>query len=217
MASRLALSTASISFISVDICADEARLGYLAEARKKITEALAAPEDQGKQRMMMALLAITGDTARSQKMAEDLARRYPADTILNNVSIPLAQALVDLQHNQPAQAVAHLQIAVPYEFGASGNGGAHLDVNFLLAEAYLQLKDAAKAAAEYQKILAHRGIDPLDLSYNLSYLGLGRAYALQGNTAQAKAAYQDFFGAWKDADPDVPVSKEAKAEYAKLQ
>ena len=150
-------------------------------------------------------------------MAEDLARRYPADTILNNVSIPLAQALVDLQHIQPGQAVAHLQVAEPYEFGASSNGGAHLDVNFLLAEAYLQLKDGAKAAAEYQRILAHRGVDPLDLSYNLSHLGLGRAYALQGNTAQAKAAYQDFFGAWKDADPDVPVLKEAKAEYAKLQ
>jgi len=196
---------------------DEARLGYLAEARKKITEALAAPEDQGKQRIMMALLAITGDTTRSQKLAEELAHRYPADTVLNNVAIPIAQALVDLQHNQPAQAVAHLQVAVPYEFGASGNGGGHLDVNFVLAEAYLQLKDGANAAAEYQKILAHRGIDPLDLSYNLAHLGLGRAYALQGNTGQAKAAYQDFFGAWKDADPDVPVLKQAKAEYAKLQ
>ena len=196
---------------------DEARLGYLAEARKKIIEAQAAPEDQGKQKMMMALFAITGDTPRSQKIAEDLAHRFPTDTLLNNVYIPMAQALADLQHNQPAQAIAHLQVAVPYEFGASGNGGAHLDVNFVLGEAFLQLKDGANAAAEYQKILAHRGIDPLDLSYNLSHLGLGRAYALQGNTAQAKAAYQDFFGAWKDADSDVPVLKEAKAEYAKLQ
>jgi hypothetical protein len=79
------------------------------------------------------------------------------------------------------------------------------------------LKDGAKAAAEYQKILAHRGIDPLDVAYNLSHLGLGKAYALQGNTAQARTAYQDFFAAWKDADPDIPLLKEAKAEYAKLQ
>jgi eukaryotic-like serine/threonine-protein kinase len=192
---------------------DEARLGYLAEARKKISDALGASQDRDTQSAVMGLLAITGDATRSQKMAEELAHRYPTNTILNNVSIPLAQALVDLQHNQPAQAVAHLQVAVPYEFGT----GSHFSVNFALAEAFLQLKDGAKAAAEYQKILAHRGIDPIDLAYNLSHLGIGRAYALQGDTIQAKAAYQDFFGAWKDADPDIPVLREAKAEYAKLQ
>jgi eukaryotic-like serine/threonine-protein kinase len=192
---------------------DEARLGYLAEARKKITESLSASQDRDTQSTVMILLAITGDAARSQKIAEELAHSHPTDTILNNVSIPLTQALIDLQRNQPSQAVAHLQVAVPYEFGT----GSHLSVNFVLAEAFLQLKDGPKAAAEYQKILAHRGIDPIDLAYNLSYLGLGRAYALQGDTVQAKAAYQDFFGAWKDADPDIPVLKEAKAEYAKLQ
>jgi tetratricopeptide (TPR) repeat protein len=215
-AQRLGYKELSGAFLAVQGW-DEARLGYLDDTRKKITEALATPADQNTQKTVMALLAITGDAARSQKSAEDLAHRYPSDTLVNNVYLPLAQALIDLQHNQPAKAVAHLQVAVPYEFGASGNAGAHLDVNFVLAEAFLQLKDGAKGAAEYQKILAHRGIDPLDLSYNLSHLGLGRAYALQGDTAQAKAAYQDFFGAWKDADPDVPVLKEARAEYAKLQ
>jgi eukaryotic-like serine/threonine-protein kinase len=79
------------------------------------------------------------------------------------------------------------------------------------------LKDGAKAAAEYQKILDHRGTDPVNVIYNLSRLGLGRALALQGNTAAAKSAYQDFFAAWKDADPDVPVLKQAKAEYEKLK
>jgi len=79
------------------------------------------------------------------------------------------------------------------------------------------LKDGAKAAAEYQKILDHRGTDPVDVSYVLSHLGLGRAYALQGNTISAKSAYQDFFAAWKEADPDIPVLKQAKTEYAKLQ
>ena len=102
------------------------------------------------------------DAARSQKIAGDLAHRYPTGTTLNNVNIPIAQALADLQHNQPAQAVAHLEIAAPYEFGSGANASGFA-VNYLLAEAYLRLKDGAKAAAEYQKILAHHGTD-LDLS-----------------------------------------------------
>jgi eukaryotic-like serine/threonine-protein kinase len=195
---------------------DEARLGNVAEGRQKIAEALAVSQDRDTQERAMLLLALTGDAARSQKIAGDLAHRYPTATTLNNVSTPIAQALADLQHNQPAQAVAHLDIAAPYEFGSGANGSGFA-VNYLRAEAYLRLKDGAKAAAEYQKILAHHGIDPLDLSYNLSQLGLGRAYALEGNKEQARSAYQDFFAAWKDADPNVPVLKETKEEYAKLQ
>jgi predicted Zn-dependent protease len=164
----------------------------------------------------MVFLAQTGDSARSQKMAEELVRQRPTDTLLNNVWVPIAQASADLQHNQPEQAVAHLEVARPYEFG-SEPGSAHYSVNYLRAEAYLRQKDGAKAAAEYQKILDHRGTAPLDVSYNLSHLGLGRAQALQGNTAAAKSAYQDFFAAWKDADPDLPILKQAKAEYEKLK
>jgi len=130
--------------------------------------------------------------------------------------VPEEQGFSSLQHNQPAQAVERLEVARPYEFG-TGPFGAGYTINFIRAEAYLRLKDGVKAAAEYQKILDHRGTSPLDPSYNLSHLGLGRAYALQNDTAHAKAAYQDFFAAWKDADPDVPILKEAKGEYAKLQ
>jgi predicted Zn-dependent protease len=164
----------------------------------------------------MGVLARTGDTARSQKMAEELIRQNPTDTLLNKVWVPLAQATGDLQHNQPEQAVTRLEVAVPYELG-SGPGTAGYSVNFIRGEIFLRLKQGAKAAAEYQKILDHRGIDPLDVSYTLSHLGLGRAQALQGNIAAAKSAYQDFFAAWKDADPDLPVLKQAKAEYEKLQ
>jgi tetratricopeptide (TPR) repeat protein len=121
-----------------------------------------------------------------------------------------------MQQNQPAQAVTHLEIAAPYELG-SGPRSSGYTINYARGEAYRRLKDGAKAAAEFQKILAHHGIDPTDVEYNLSHLGLGRAYALQGNTAQAKAAYQDFFAVWKDADPEIPILKEAKAEYSKLQ
>src|ERR1017187_5828427 len=195
---------------------DEATLGNLTEARQHASQALSTSQDRDTREGVMVLLAQTGDGARSQKMAEELVRQYPADTILNKVWVPVAQAFTDLQHNQPAQAVAHLEVAVPYEMG-TGPGSPGYAINYVRAEAFLRLKDGAKAAAEYQKILAHRGIDPLDVAYNLSHLGLGKAYALQGNTAQARTAYQDLFAAWKDADPDIPLLKEAKAEYAKLQ
>ncbi len=194
----------------------EAELGNLTEARQKISDALALSEDRDTRRIVMVSLALTGDTARSQKIADDLVRQYPTDTLLNKVWVPVVQALTDLQHNQPAQAVARLEAATPYELGSEPDS-AHYLVNYMRGQAFLRLKEGAKAAAEFQKILDHRGIDPLDVSYNLSHLGLGRAQALQGNTTAAKSAYQDFFAALKDADPDLPVLKQAKAEYEKLQ
>ena len=194
----------------------EEELGNLAEARKKIADALAVSQDRDTQTYVMQLLALTGDTARSQKIAEERVRQDPTDTLLNKVFVPLTQASSDLQRNQPAQAVARLEVATPYELG-SGPDTAGYSVNFLRGEAFLRLKQGAKAQAEYQKILDHRGIDPLEISYPLSHLGLGRAYALEGNTVAAKSAYQDFFAAWKDADPDIPILKQARAEYAKLE
>jgi serine/threonine protein kinase/tetratricopeptide (TPR) repeat protein len=195
---------------------EEMQLGNVTEARQKISEALAASQDRLTRVNVMVLLAQTGDGARSQKMAEELVRQGPTNTLLNKVWVPVSQAYTDLQHNQPAQAVAQLEVAAPYELG-SGEGAAGYAINYLRGEAYMRLKDGAKAAAEYQKILDHRGIDPTNVTYNLSHLGLGRALALQGNTAAAKSAYQDFFGVWKDGDPDLLVLKQAKAEYAKLQ
>ena len=164
----------------------------------------------------MQLLARTGDTSRSQKIADDLVRQYPTDTVLNKVFVPLALATSDLQRNQPAQAVAQLEVATPYELG-SEPGSAGYWVNYIRGEALLKARDGVKAAVEYQKILDHRGIDPPSPLYSLARLGVGRAYALQGDSAKAKLAYQDFFALWKDADPDVPVLKAAKAEYEKLK
>jgi eukaryotic-like serine/threonine-protein kinase len=194
----------------------EVQLGNLAEARKKMSDALAASPDRDTRSYVMQTLPLTGDTTRYQKIAEDLVRQYPTDTILNKAFVPLAHAADDLQRNQPAQAVARLDAAVPYELG-SGPGSTGYSVNYLRGEAFLRLKEGAKAAAEYQKILDHRGIDARDVSYSLAHLELGRAYVLEGNTAGAKSAYQDFFAAWKDADPDLPVLKQAKAEYEKLK
>jgi serine/threonine protein kinase/tetratricopeptide (TPR) repeat protein len=181
----------------------EEELGNFAEARQKISEALARSEDRDTRRIVMVALAQTADAARSQKIADDLVRQNPSDTLLNKVWVPVVQALTDLQHNQPAQAVTRLEAATPYELG-SEPGAAHYLVNNVRGQAFLRLKEGAKAAAEFQKILDHRGIAPLDVSYNLSHLGLGRAQALQGNTAAAKSAYQDFLLPGKMPIPICP-------------
>src|SRR5208337_2371775 len=126
----------------------EAELGNLTAARQKVSDALTLSGDRDTRAAVMGLLALTGDATRSQKMAEDLVRQYPTNTMLNKVYVPLAQATSDLQRNQPAQAVARLEVATPYELG-SGPGSAGYGINFIRGEAFLRLKQGAKAAAEY--------------------------------------------------------------------
>jgi tetratricopeptide (TPR) repeat protein len=126
-----------------------------------------------------------------------------------------------LKHDEPSKAIELLQTAVPYELGAPrssffGFFGALYPV-YVRGEAYLAAHQGAEAAAEFQKILDHRGVVVSDPIGALAHLQIGRAYAMQGDTAKAKASYQDFLTLWKDADPDIPILKQAKAEYAKLQ
>ena len=161
-------------------------------------------------------LARVGDASGSQKLMDGLAKEFPTDTLVNSVWLPVARASNQIKANQAAQAVSTLEAAIPYELGGPPNGAIYWPM-YVRGEAYLSLHDGAKAAAEYQKILDHGGIAPSMPLYTLARLGLGRAYAAQGDKVKAKAAYQDFFAAWKDADPDVPILKEAKDEYAKLQ
>jgi tetratricopeptide (TPR) repeat protein len=145
-------------------------------------------------------------------MADDLRQEFPFDTLLNQVQLPTLRAIASLQRNRPAEAVAALESAKPYELGVGGFAAMSLR-----GDAFLRLRDGVRAAAEYQRILDHRGIDPISIFYPLAHLALGRAYALQNDSAKARAAYQDFFAAWKDADPDLPVLNTAKAEYEKLR
>jgi predicted Zn-dependent protease len=126
------------------------------------------------------------------------------------------QAAQYLEKNQPADAITALELTRPYEFG-TGPHGSGLSANSLRADAYLKLKDGAKAAAEFQRILDQKGVGASDPEYPLAHLGLARAYVLQGDTAKARTAYQDFFAAWKNADSDVPILIAAKAEYEKLK
>ena len=166
-------------------------------------------------------LALSGDSSRSQTLANDLESRFPEDTSVRFSYLPALRALLALNHGEPAKAIELLQIAVPYELGAPRSShtwyfGALYPV-YVRGEAYLAARQGAEAAAEFQKILDHRGIVVSDPIGALAHLQLGRAFALSGDKAKAKAAYQDFLTLWKDADPDIPILKQAKAEYAKLQ
>jgi tetratricopeptide (TPR) repeat protein len=194
----------------------EATLGNMQEARNGATDVLTSSPDRNTRMAIATALALCGDANRAQKFIEDLAKDFPLDTLLTNVSLPTARAIIEMKRNNPTRAIALLEAASPYELGV-GLGGARYWPIWIRGQAYLQAGDGAKAAAEYQKILDHRGIDPTNLLYALARLGLGRALVLQGQTAKARTAYQDFFALWKDADPDIPILKQAKQEYEKLR
>jgi len=188
----------------------EASLGNIQEAHQKATEALTSPVDRDVKMSIASALALCGDTNRAQKLIDELAKDSPLDTLLNNVSLPVARAIIELQHNNPTRAISLLEAASPYDLADYGP-------LYVRGEAFRSAHEGAKAAAEYQKILDHRGIDPLSPVYAMARLGLGRAYALQDQTAKARTAYQDFLALWKDADPDIPILKQAKEEYEKLR
>jgi predicted Zn-dependent protease len=191
-------------------------LGFLKEARQAMTAALALSDGKDSRSIAAYEFARVGDYSQSQKLVSDLAREFPFDTILNQVWLPVAQATNDIQRNHPLEAIARLESAAPYELGGPPFGAVYWPI-YIRGEAFLKARDGVKASAEYQKILDHRGIDPTSPLYSLAQLGVGRAYALQGDTPKARAAYQDFLALWKDADSDIPILKAAKAEYEKLK
>jgi DNA-binding winged helix-turn-helix (wHTH) protein/Tfp pilus assembly protein PilF len=166
-------------------------------------------------------LALSGDSSRSQTFADDLERRFQEDTAVKFSYMPALRALLTLNHGEPAKAIDLLHIAVPYELGAPpssfyGFFGTFYPV-YVRGEAYLAAHQGAAAATEFQKILDHRGIVVSDPVGAVAHLQLGRAFAMSGDITRAKTAYKDFLNLWKDADPDIPILKQAKAEYAKLQ
>jgi serine/threonine protein kinase/tetratricopeptide (TPR) repeat protein len=199
----------------------EAFFGNAPAARRSAMAALALSHDREVEYGAALALALSGDSARSQTSADDLERRFPEDTAVRFSYLPALRALLALNHREPARAIELLQIAVPYELSAPpssffGNFGALYPV-YVRGEAYLALHQGAEAAAEFQEILDHRGIVISDPIGALAHLQLGRAFALSGDKTKAKTAYQDFLTLWKDADPDIPILKQAQAEYAKLQ
>lgn len=190
----------------------ESLLGNVAEARQRADVALALSTGRVVECGTAHVLASAGDAARAQALADDLAKRFPEDTVVRLSCVPGIHALIALSRNDPSKAIELLQVEAPYELGMS-----NLFPAYFRGGAYLAMHQGSEAASEFQKILDHRALIGNATIGALAHLQIGRAYALQGDTAKAKAAYQDFLTLWKDADPDIPILIVAKAEYAKLK
>jgi serine/threonine protein kinase/tetratricopeptide (TPR) repeat protein len=190
------------------------------DAREQATAAMnIAPKSPEAQEFGALVLAGSGDAKRAELLMQDLQKRFPFHTIVQSYWLPTIRARIALVNQQPQQAIDMLQGAVPVELSESlsTQGPPCLYPVYVRAEAYLATGQGSAAAAEFQKLIDHRGITWSCTTGALARLGLGRAYALAGDKTKAHAAYQDFFALWKDADPDIPILKQAKAEYAKLQ
>jgi serine/threonine protein kinase/tetratricopeptide (TPR) repeat protein len=190
--------------------------GYTNEGRQKVSQSLAMSNDNSVRTVAAEVLAMLGDVPKSKSLVDGLNREFPDNHYVQVLNSTVTAAWQRMAQNQPAEAIAALEGARPYEYGTGPNGIGY-DPIYSRGIAYLRLKDGAKAAAEFQRILDHQGVAATSEQYCLAQLNLGRTYVLSGDNAKAKKAYQDFFALWKDADPDVPVLIQAKAEYAKLQ
>jgi serine/threonine protein kinase/tetratricopeptide (TPR) repeat protein len=165
------------------------------------------------------IFAMAGDSVRAQVITRRLSTQFPLNTVLNEYWLPTIRAAVELNHHNDSGSVRLLEQAEPYELGEPPPqlfSGLLYPV-YIRGESYLSLRQGSSAANEFQKFLVHRGIVVNCPLGALAYLGLARSYTLQADTTRAHAAYQNFFAVWKDADPDIPILKQAKAEYAKLQ
>jgi serine/threonine protein kinase/tetratricopeptide (TPR) repeat protein len=209
---------------------EQAAYGNPTEARQLAADALKlVPTSQGVESEAALAFAMAGDTARAEPLAQDLGKRFPLDTQIQSLWLPAIQAQLALDKKNPALALNALQAASRVELGQI-NFAINISClypTYVRGEAYLAAGQGSAAAAEFQKILDHSGIVWNCWTGTLAHLGVARANALQSRTSQgadadaarvrALAAYKDFLTLWKDADPDIPILKEAKAEYAKLQ
>jgi tetratricopeptide (TPR) repeat protein len=198
----------------------EAHCGNRATSQERAGTALKLAKGRDVEYAAAFALALSGDLAGSQRLAADLEKRFPEDTPVQFEYLPTLHALSALAHRAPSDAVERLQRAVPYDFAMPGTaffcmfGGLY--PAYVRGEAYLQAGRGQEAAAEFQKVLNHRGVVLADPIGALAHLQLGRAYVVSGDMIKAKSAYQDFLALWKNADPDIPVLRQARAEYAKL-
>jgi DNA-binding winged helix-turn-helix (wHTH) protein/tetratricopeptide (TPR) repeat protein len=195
----------------------EAFAGNTASAKNAAQAALAI--SSGRDTKSMVALAVAGDEVGTEKLARELENEYPSDTLVNGYWLPAIRATVALKEKKPAEAIEALRAAEPNELGQvfAYVDYACLYPAYLRGQAYLAQGQGQAAQAEFQKYLDHRGLVWNCPLASLAHLGLARAYTLQEDTGKARAAYIDFITLWKDADPDIPILRQAKAEYASLQ
>jgi len=218
-ARRLAMNAGAKDFAAA-LLANEAfgdgLYGYESEARQKAAQAMDLSSDPEARTNTAAALAAADDVQRSAAVSAGVERAAPENRYLQLVALPMAKALQQMQKNQLGDSLTTLETLRPYELGI-GPHGIGVAPNFVRGLVYLKMHDGGKAAAEFLRVLDHKGVASFDAEYPLARLNLARAYALQGDSAKARTAYQDFFAAWKDADSDIPVLKAAKTEYEKLK
>ena len=204
----------------MDEAVREAEFGNTKLAKEDTASARALTSSHDTQILAALTLARTGQIAEAERLANDLEKRYPLDTLVTQFWIPVIRASVEIEGNNPSRVIEILNSATPYELASpvtwSGLGGP-LYPAYLRGEAYMLLHRGGDAAAEYTKLIDHRGFMLACPLGALAHLRLGRALAVAGEKEKARAAYKDFLTLWKDADPDIPVFIAAKAEYAKLQ
>jgi serine/threonine protein kinase/tetratricopeptide (TPR) repeat protein len=210
-------SKETAAFWQVNAAVREAELGNAAPARQGVAAALALSSGQDVKLAAALTLARTGDVARAKALADELEKSYPTNTLLNLYWLPTINAAIEISKSNSSQAIADLEPAAPYELGEAGMFINYLYPAYVRGQAYLLAHNGTAAAAEFQKLLDHRGIVTNFVTGALVHLQIGRAYAVAGDTAKAKAAYQDFFSIWKEADPDIPILRQAETEYAKLR
>jgi serine/threonine protein kinase/tetratricopeptide (TPR) repeat protein len=187
-------------------------VGEYANARDVVTSALTMTSNSTFLSVAAMALARAGESDRAQAIADDIRRKEPLNELLNGYLMPPVLAVIELNRGRAQQALELLKPSSGYEFGPYS-----LPLVYVRGEAYLKAGEGPQAAAEFQTIIDHRTVVTNDLLGALAHLQLGRAYVLQSDVGKAKGAYQDFLTLWKDADPDIPVLKQAKAEYAKLK
>jgi hypothetical protein len=189
----------------------EVLVGSKAEARSLVHPVLSSTNVQA--RLGAAtVLALTGETHGLQRVIDEAARASVTDTLTTGIAVALARASLALANGRPDAAVEALRPAEPYELGRV----AVLVPVYLRGLAYLDLKDGAAATAQFQRVLAHRGVDPFSMFYRLASLGLARAQALQGEADASRQSYDSFLASWPRADPDLAVLSVARAERKKL-
>ncbi len=209
----------SAALYLADASVRDAAFGNRDQASEFVKESTKVAESRDAQILAALGSARAGDLPHAQAIVDDMNRRFPVNTVIQNVWLPTIRAQIELAHGSAAKAIDLLKTPSNYELG---EGIGSLNVVCILpaytrGEAFLAAKDGPSAAAEFQKILDHRGLVSNCWTGALSHLGIARASALQGDKAKARTAYQDFLALWKDADPSIPILQQAKSEYAKLQ
>jgi hypothetical protein len=198
-----------------DQALQEAEAGNPSETLRMAAADLPGAPAKGRRDAWAIALARAGDTERARQLADSVDRDFPLDTLEQNYCLPTIRAAIKLREHKAAAAIQILQPVLKYDLAMAEPFNSVYPA-YLRGLAYLELGDGAQAAAEFQKLLEHRGIVATSIIGSLSHLQLARAEGMMGDRAAAQKSYLEFFALWKGADPDIPIYREARKEYAQF-